>query len=107
MKRRNFLKLAAIGSAPLLVTGPAPAAETERLPVDTPALRIKPFEWQEATCAELQAAMASGRETAVSLAKKYLHRIKELDRVGPALRSVLETNPDALAIARSLDRERK
>jgi amidase len=51
--------------------------------------------------------MLSGRESARSLAKKYLRRIEELDRVGPALRCVLEINPDALAIARSLDQERK
>jgi amidase len=37
----------------------------------------------------------------------YLERIERLDRRGPALRSVIETNPDALAIADALDRERK
>ncbi|HEY7305668.1 MAG TPA: amidase, partial [Bryobacteraceae bacterium] len=37
----------------------------------------------------------------------YLQRIEEVDRRGPALRSVIETNPDAVAIARSLDAEYK
>jgi amidase len=51
--------------------------------------------------------MASGEETARSLAEKYVARIDALDRIGPALRSVLEINPDALAIADALDRERR
>jgi len=37
----------------------------------------------------------------------YLHRIDEIDRGGPALHSVIETNPDALTIADALDAERK
>ena len=51
--------------------------------------------------------MASGADTARSLAEKYLARIEALDRQGPALRAVLEINPDALAIADGLDAERK
>src|SRR6185369_7552437 len=51
--------------------------------------------------------MESGRDTARSLAEKYLARIDEIDRNGPALRSVIETNPDALSIADRLDAERK
>ena len=107
MKRRDFLKLAALGSAKILGGCPLTAVEAKTTSRDAASFRIKPFELQEATCAELQAAMTSGRETAVSLAKKYLHRIEELDRVGPTLRSVLEINPEALAIAAALDRERK
>ena len=51
--------------------------------------------------------MKSGEETAVSLTKKYLRRIEETNLRGPTLRAVLEVNPDALEIARSLDREHK
>src|SRR5690606_3167059 len=36
----------------------------------------------------------------------YLDRIEAIDRNGPALHSVIEINPDALAIAAALDRER-
>jgi len=43
----------------------------------------------------------------VQIAEAYLKRIAELDRKGPALRSVIETNPDALDDARQLDAERK
>ena len=51
--------------------------------------------------------MKSGEETAESLTQKYLRRIEETNLRGPTLRAVLEVNPDALGIARSLDRERK
>src|SRR4029077_15785678 len=61
----------------------------------------------EATIAALQQRMASGRDTARSLAEKYLARIDDIDRNGPALRAVIERNPDALAIADRLDAERK
>jgi amidase len=61
---------------------------------------------QEATIAGLTAAMADGRLTAAALAERYLGRIERLDRRGPALRSVIEVNPDAVEIAERLDRER-
>jgi amidase len=62
---------------------------------------------EEATVAELQEGMRAGRCTARSLVEGYLARIDSLDRRGPALRSVIEVNPDALAIAEALDRERR
>jgi amidase len=65
------------------------------------------FTVEEATIAELQAAMTEGRLTARRLVELYLARIEALDRRGPTLRSVLEINPDAAAIAEALDRERK
>jgi amidase len=65
------------------------------------------FELDEATVADLQERMRSGRETARSIAEKYLGRIDAIDRSGPALHSVIETNPDALAIADRLDSERR
>jgi amidase len=72
-----------------------------------PLLAQRPFELEEATITDLQQRMQSGRETARSLVEKYLARIEEVDRHGPALRSIIETNPDALAIADQLDAERK
>jgi amidase len=58
----------------------------------------------ESTIDELQARMASGEETSRSITQKYLDRIGQRDA---RLRSVLETNPDALAQADALDGERK
>ena len=50
--------------------------------------------------------MASGRLTSQSLTRHYLDRIQALDRRGPCLRAVIETNPRAMEIAAALDRER-
>ncbi|MGH8186700.1 MAG: amidase family protein, partial [Steroidobacteraceae bacterium] len=65
------------------------------------------FGLDEATVAQLQADMQSGRYTARQLAEQYLDRIDRIDRSGPALRSVIEVNPDALTIADALDAERR
>lgn len=64
---------------------------------------------EEATVDELQRRMHSGELSAEKLTLRYLERIEAIDRPaasGPALRAVIETNPEALAIARDLDRER-
>ncbi len=87
MKRRDFLQLTAVGAAAAAAPVRASAPELE-----------------EATVAGLQEAMKGGKETALSLAEKYLKRIAEIDK---AVNSVIEFNPDAPAIARALDDERK
>src|SRR6202789_3661323 len=68
---------------------------------------VKAFEFDEVTIAELQDGMKSGKHTARSIAEKYLARIDAIDAHGPEIRSVIETNPDALGIAEALDKERK
>jgi amidase len=57
--------------------------------------------------AKLQDEMQSGRLTARSITEKYLTRIEKVDKHGAAVNSVIELNPDALAIAAELDRERQ
>ncbi len=61
----------------------------------------------EATIVELQAAMAGGQLTARELVQLYLARIEALDRDGPRLNAVLETNPEALDVAAQRDDERR
>jgi amidase len=68
---------------------------------------VKPFELDEVTLADLEQSLSSGKYTARSLAEKYLGRIAEIDTDGPGINSVIELNPDALAIADALDQERK
>jgi amidase len=70
-------------------------------------MQISPFELDEITVDELQASMESGERTARSITELCLRRIEEMDRQGPELRSIIETNPDALAIADELDAERR
>jgi len=65
------------------------------------------FELDERTVDALQEAMANGSLTSRRITELYLARIDAIDRKGPALGSVIETNPDALTIADALDRERK
>jgi len=105
--RRTFFRYGAAGGAVIAVAGPAAKAVSAAVSPapETPAAGA--FELEEATIADLQKRMESGRETARSLTEKYLARIDAVDRKGPALRAVLETNPDALSIADALDAERK
>ena len=65
------------------------------------------FDLNEVTVDELQARMAKGELTSKKITQKYLDRIKAIDKNGPALNSVIEVNPDALAIAAQMDAERK
>ena len=95
--RRKFLECTAVSGIPLLIPGLAPGVSRA----------ADPSELEEATVAELQAGMASGKYTSRSITALYLQRIEALDKKGPGLRSVLETNPDALAQAAALDAERK
>jgi len=91
-----------IGGA--LLTAVTVVALAAQSPPQAPAAA---FDLEELTIAGLQQRMASGSETARSIAEKYLARIDAIDRNGPGLHSVIEVNPDALDIADRLDAERK
>jgi len=62
-----------------------------------------PTQFNEATVAQLQADMAAGSLTSVQLTQYYIDRIMALDQGGPAVNSVIELNPDALAMALNAD----
>jgi len=98
VKRRQFLQ-ASLVSGIAVAAAPALALASAQEPVGA-------FELDEMTATDLQAGMASGKYTAHAIAEKYLARIEAIDRRGPKLASVLEVNPDALAIADGLDKER-
>jgi amidase len=80
------------------------AAAVARTPAQS---RSVSFDLEELSIADLQRRMESGQETARSLVEKYSARVEAIDRNGPALHSVIELNPDAVAIADRLDAERK
>ena len=105
MKRRQFLETSALGCA-LAISKPASLLATGSSPEPQP-LAPKDFELEELTITELQAGLQSGKYTSRQLVKKYLDRIDDIDKDGPKLNSVIEVNPDAMAIAEALDRERK
>jgi amidase len=74
---------------------------------DRGAAAVPTLELEELTIGDAQRAMASGLSTSRQLVARYLKRIDEVDRRGPALRSIIEVNPDALRIADELDAERR
>jgi amidase len=88
--RRSSVCLAALISAlcavPVLATSPANAY---------------------ASIAQLQQRMDAGSLDSRQLTRQFLERIERIDRSGPTLRSVIETNPDALELAATLDAARK
>lgn len=66
-----------------------------------------PTQHNEATVAQLQAAMASGALTSEQLTTEYIQRIIALDQNGPGVNAIIELNPDALAMARNADALRR
>lgn len=105
LSRRAFVGVGLAGAL-AAVAGSAPSI-AHAVPPSLPPAVLPPFELEEATIAQLQQWMTSGRHTSRALCEMYLKRISEVDRTGPAIRSVLQLNPDALTIADSLDAERK
>jgi amidase len=104
--RRRFLQTSLLGGIGTAIL-PAFAGARELDDTSSPATQVRPFELDELTIADLQAGMSSGKFSSRSITEKYLARIEEIDRQGPAVNSVIEVNPEAQAIAESLDRERK
>jgi amidase len=104
--RRWFLQASVIAGAGAALL-PALAGAREMAVYSPASPTLGSSELDELTIADLQAAMASGKFTSRSLTEKYLARIEEADRGGPAVNAVIEVNPDALAIAAALDKERK
>jgi amidase len=66
-----------------------------------------PSTFNEATLAQLQADMSSGKLTSVQLTQFYITRILMLDQKGPGVNSVIQLNPDALVLARNADAMRR
>jgi amidase len=98
--RRYFLQAGLSGG--LAAAAGAVAAGPKEVGPENP-----PFELDELSIAELQEGLTTGKYSARSLTEKYLARIEAIDRQGPALRSVIEVNPDAVSLADALDKERK
>jgi amidase len=108
MNRRTFVRNSLIGSVGLASLDLATAVKGSNSDSSSAANPSPPaFELEELTIADLQSGMALGRYNAHSLAKKYLDRIDDVDKHGPAINAVIELNPDALSIANNLDKERK
>jgi amidase len=90
MRRRSFLHYSLAAAA-------APAAYASDATMD--------LALEEATLDQLGAALREQRTSAVALVHAYSARIAAIDRAGPTLKSVIELNPDAEAIAQARDDE--
>jgi len=108
ISRRGFVgsTLAAVVAARGAALEPAADARIASAPPHAPP-QVPAFALDELTIEELQGRMQSGQDTAMSLTRLYLGRIDAIDQRGPAINSVIERNPDAFAIARLRDEERK
>jgi len=103
--RRAFLGASAVGVAAGLAWRPAEAVP--EMSAGPAPITVPDFRFEEATLDYLQAQMGKLGLTSRALTEAHLARIDALDRTGPELRHVIETNPDAVAIADALDAERK
>ena len=97
----------ALGAVAVAGSACAPAGrDRDGQPGTAPPPEVGSFELEEVTIAELGRQMAEGERTSREITELYLDRIEALDRQGPTLSSIIETNPDALEIAVELDHER-
>ncbi len=105
MKRSRFIHHTALAGAGLSLSSLPSCAPKSAPRNDGPS--PEPFAFEESTIAELQQAMDAGQLTSVALTRAHLQRIESLDHQGPRLNAVIALNPEALAIAESLDQERR
>jgi len=108
LDRREFLRSGALATAVLtLRPGEGRGRDLTTSPLRQRASVVADFELDEATVVQLQRDLTSGKYSSRRLTELYLGRIQDVDRGGPRINSVLELNPDAVAIADFLDVERK
>ena len=105
--RRGFLQSSFLSGA-IVAAYPALAAARVSGQSSPPSNSTpKDFELDELTIDDLQKAMRSGQTSSHSLTEKYLARMQEIDKAGPKINAIIEVNPEALALADALDKERK
>lgn len=96
MINRLFQLLSAIALYSLLV-----------FPSSLESQQTSAADYSELDIESLQLLMQQGTLSSNQLVRYYLDRIEAIDRNGPRLNSIIETNPQAIEIAMALDAERK
>jgi amidase len=104
MKRRQFLKAS---SASWLAITAFNLSSCQSKSSGVTTNESQAFTLEEATIDDLQQKMKNGELSSRSITEMYLKRIEAVDKNGAALNSVIELNPDALAIADAMDKERQ
>ena len=104
VKRNNhFLdKFKIIFMIPLifLVAGQSPSGNLQNSVSDS-------FRFEEQDITQIRLGYSNGTFTIKELVQAYLDRIKEIDKNGPGLNSIIQINPDAIQIAEELEAEMK
>lgn len=109
MERRSFLTTATLATAGIgtfLTTSCNKQKDNKVNKLESPDI-VDDFILDEETISSLRSKLESHEYTAEKLVELYLQRIEAIDKNGPSVNSVIELNPDAIAIARELDKEFK
>jgi amidase len=101
MNRRDFVEKSALAALAI------PFVSFSSCKPKATEVAVESFALEETTVAMLQEKMKSGELTAKAITEIYLQRIEKFDNGAEKLNSVIEVNPDAVAIATQLDEERK
>ncbi len=107
MKRREFISGSVIAGAGSMIAASCNTTGISNKTATTATEQVTAFELDEESISSLQEKMQSGKMSAEKITQLYLDRIKAIDQQGPALHAVIEINPEAVAIAKALDEERK
>ena len=110
INRRNFIRngaLASFGLPAILSHANFPVIEKSNSIAEGDDGFLKDTNLQETTISALQEKMKNGTLSSKAITQWYLKRIEQIDKNGPSLNSVIEINPDAMAIAEAMDAERK
>ncbi|MEO9022550.1 MAG: amidase [Ginsengibacter sp.] len=109
INRRNFIRngtLASFGLPAILshanfraIGEPNSDGQSDRL--------FEDVSLEEITIPVLQEKMKNGTLSSKIITQWYLKRIEKIDKSGPSINSIIEINPDAIAIAEAMDAERK
>ena len=102
-RRRSPCRAALCTVALLAVASSSLLAQTKHHQGASRTASAKPFSVVEASIADLQRALTEGRTTSHAIVLQYLARIGLYE---DRLHAIITVNPNALAIADSLDRER-
>ena len=108
MDRRDFLSVSSIAGLAAIRRKKKTKKGKTAAPTQPPPpnrVQVAAGVLDEVGIPELQSRQRQKLLTAERLTELYLARIEAIDRSGPALRSVIELNPDALSIARARDAE--
>ncbi|CAN5238664.1 amidase [soil metagenome] len=107
MNRRKFLHNSSLVGFAITTASATAFAASGKETIEEYNNSADNFSLNEITVDELQEQMKSGKASAVSITRMYLQRIEAIDKNGPQLNAIIEINPDALAIASAMDKERK